>query len=300
VPPDVVARRPKCTRQHLRALTRLRRLFRALAGSLSFALVLVWLGLVALPSLSLGVAPAARWWPERRLRFLSVWARLVCRVTLGLLRLGGARYTRQGMVDTSGPGIVVTNHQSVLDIPTLVLMSRPWVPAFIARGRYARPGIPILPLGLRLAECPVIDPDDRAAASAILRQAVRRDRTLLIYPEGHRSDDGELQRFRPAGLVAMLEERRVPVWLVATDGFSAGRCLADFVMNVHRIDGCTELVGRYDPPSRAEELPAFVAGLHADLKAHLVIMRERRSRGQSDVVGVGGVPAVVANPNAAA
>lgn len=278
------------------------RLLRAFAGSVSFALVLVWLGVVALPSLSLGVAPAARRWPGRRLQLLSIWARLVCRVTLGLLRLGGARYTRQGVVDTSGPGIVVTNHQSVLDIPTLVLMSRPWVPAFVARDRYARPGIPILPLGLRLAECPIIDPDDRAAASAILRQAVRRDRTLLIYPEGHRSDDGELQRFRPAGLVAMLDERRVPVWLVATDGFSAGRCLADFIMNVHRIDGCTELVGRYEPPARAEDLPSFVAGLHADLKAHLVIMRARRACGLPNAAGVVGVPVgvpvVEADPNA--
>ena len=67
------------------------------------------------------------------------------------------------------------------------------------------------------------------------------------------------------------------VWLVATDGFSAGRCLADFVLNLHRIDGRTELVGRYDPPARAEELPAFVARLHADLGAHLAVMRARRT-----------------------
>jgi hypothetical protein len=121
----------------------------------------------------------------------------------------------------------------------------------------------------------VIDPADRHGSVAVLRQAVRRDRTLLIYPEGRRSDDGQLQRFHPAGLLAMLEERREPVWLVATDGFSAGRRVVDFVMNVHRIDGRTELVGRYDPPTLAEDLPAFVARLHADLGAHLVTMRAR-------------------------
>ena len=258
---------------------------RCAAGALSFGLLLVWLALVALPSLALGVAPAARLWPARRLQLVSAWARIVCRVVLVFLRVGGARCTRVGSVDTSGAGLVVTNHQSVLDIPTLVLMSRPFVPAFVARDRYARPGVPIIPLGLRLAGCPVIDPDDRHASVAVLREAVRRDRTLLIYPEGRRSADGELQRFRPAGLVAMLDERRVPVWLVATDGFSAGRRLVDFVLNVHRIDGCTEVVGRYDPPARTEELPAFVARLHADLGAHLVTMRARRGGRPSSDTG---------------
>lgn len=252
-------------------------LWLAAVGAFSFLLTILWLGLVALPSLSLGVAPLARAWPDRRLVFLSAWARAQCRVVLGLLRLGGARCTRVGEIDTRGPGIIVTNHQSVLDIPTLVLMSQPWVPAFVARDRYAQPGIPILPLGLRLAGCPVIDPGDREAALAVLRSAMRCDRTYLIYPEGHRSGDGELQPFRPAGLIAMLAERRVPVWLVATDGFCAGRRLADFLANVHRIDGRTEVVGRYDPPTREEELPAFVASLHARLGGHLAEMRSRRA-----------------------
>lgn len=271
---------------------------RRVVGALSFLLVLVWIVLLAAPSLAFGVAPAARLWPERRLQFVSIWARLACGVVLGLLRLGGARYSRVGEVDTRGPGIVVTNHQSLLDIPTIILMSRPWVPAFVARNRYARRGIPIIPLGLRLAGCPVIDPDDRAASVTVLRQAIRRDRTLLIYPEGHRSDDGRLQRFRPAGLLAMLDERRVPVWLVATDGFSAGRCLLDFVCNVHLIDGCTEVVGRYDPPELAEDLPAFVARLHADLGAHLVGMRARR-HGSASVAAGGGAPALAVKPDVA-
>jgi 1-acyl-sn-glycerol-3-phosphate acyltransferase len=258
------------------------RLLRRLTGAFAFLLLLACLALVAMPALSLVVAPASRLWPGRRLQLVSVWARLACGLVLGFLRLGGARFHRSGEIDSRGAGIIVANHQSVLDIPTLVLMARPWVPAFVARNRYARRGVPIIPLGLRLAECPVIDPDDRASSVAVLREAVRRDRTLLIYPEGHRSEDGRLQRFRPAGLVAMLEGRRVPVWLVATDGFSAGRRLIDFVLNVHRIDGCTELVGRYDPPARAEELPAFVARIRADLGAHLATMRARRAEATAD------------------
>jgi hypothetical protein len=45
----------------------------------------------------------------------------------------------------------------------------------------------------------------------------------------------------------MLRARRVPVWLIATDGFWAGRRLIDLVM-LHRIRGVTAVVGRFVPP----------------------------------------------------
>lgn len=248
------------------------KLLRSAAGALSFLAVLLWLGLAGLPSILLLSMPASRVHRSRRLAWISTWARANSRVVLGLLRLGGARYFRQGEIETDKPGIIVMNHQSLLDIPTAIVMSRPLVPAFVARERYGL--VPMISTGLRLADCPVVDPrKDRDGAVATLRQAVWQDRALLIYPEGHRSQDGELQPFRSAGLLAMLRERRVPVWLVATDGFRAGRRLIDFVRNVHRIRGRTELVGRYEPPADAEQLPAFIDGLHADLVAHLEGMR---------------------------
>jgi len=250
----------------------LTRLFRSAAGALAFLAVLLWLGLAGLPSILLLSVPACRVRPSRRLAWVSTWARANSRMVLGLLRLGGARYSRKGEIETDRAGIIVMNHQSLLDIPTAIVMSRPLVPAFVARERYA--SVPMIATGLRLADCPMIDPHtDRDGAVATLRRAVREDRTLLIYPEGHRSPDGELQPFRSAGLLAMLAERRVPVWLVATDGFRAGRHLIDFVLHVHRIRGRTEVVGRYEPPVDAEQLPAFVDRLHSDLAAHLEAMR---------------------------
>jgi 1-acyl-sn-glycerol-3-phosphate acyltransferase len=146
---------------------------------------------------------------------------------------------------------------------------------FVTRMRYTY--APMIGTGLWLADCPVIDPrKDRDGAVAVLRRAAWQDRMLLIYPEGHRSTDGELQPFRTAGLLAILGERRLPVFLVATDGYCAGRKLMDFVFNVFSIDGRTELVGRFDPPQDAGELPAFLDRLHAELGAHLAGMRQRR------------------------
>src|SRR5688572_12902730 len=218
--------------------------------------------------------PARHVAPARRLKWVSSWARAQCRVALAILRLGGARYTRTGWVRTDGPAIIVMNHQSLLDIPTIVLMCGPILPAFVARERYVR--VPVISTGLWLADCPVIDPRrDRDGAVALLRETVRRDRAIMIFPEGHRSPDGSLQPFRTAGLLAMLTERRVPVWLVATDGFSSGRHLLDLVQ-LHRIRGVTEVLGRFDPPTDEAALPAFLDDLHGRLSQAVARIRESR------------------------
>ncbi|HUG52061.1 MAG TPA: lysophospholipid acyltransferase family protein [Vicinamibacteria bacterium] len=239
--------------------------------------MLLWLGAAALPSLLLISLPARYAARGRRLSWVSSWARAQCRLVLGILRLGGARSVRLGTVRTDVAGIILMNHQSLLDVPTAVLMCGPVVPAFVARERYAR--VPLISTGLRIADCPVVDPRrDRAAALARLRQAVRADRAILIYPEGHRSTDGALQPFRTAGLIAMLTERRVPVWLVATDGFTGGRRLVDLVQ-LHRIRGVTEVLGRFDPPDDEAAIPAFLDGLHSHLADGLARIRSRRAGG---------------------
>src|SRR5687768_4856028 len=98
------------------------RLLSAIRGAVALGAVLLWLGAVALPSILLLGVSARHVAPARRLKWVSSWARAQCRVALAILRLGGARYTRTGWVRTDGPAIIVMNHQSLLDIPTIVLM----------------------------------------------------------------------------------------------------------------------------------------------------------------------------------
>jgi 1-acyl-sn-glycerol-3-phosphate acyltransferase len=249
---------------------------RALAGALALLAVLIALGVIWVPGAVLLAVPAFFVSRQRRLRWTTLWACGVSWTVLGLLWLGGARYTRRGTVRTDGPGVVVMNHQSLLDIPTAVLMTGPIVPAFIARERYTHaPGVS---MGIWLADCPVVSKSDRAGGLTAIREAVRRDRMVLIYPEGHRTSDGEVQSFRTAGLIALLEERRVPVWIIATDGFCAGRKLVDFVLNVGNIRGSTQVVGRYDPPADAADLPAFVAHLEDELSDGVHALRALPAR----------------------
>ncbi len=245
-------------------------------GGLALTSAVLWFGTVGVCSILLVSIPARWVGRERRLSWVSTWARVHSRIVLFLLRLGGARFTRRGSVCTDRPGLIVMNHQSVLDIPTIMLMAGPVFAGFVTRARYAH--VPAIATGLWLADCPVIDPrQDREGAIATLRKAVQADRTLLIFPEGHRTPDGTLQPFRIAGLLAMLEARRVPVWVVVTDGFHTGRRVLD-LLDLWRIDGITEVVGAFEPPADTADLPAFIDELHTRMAAHIAELRLRRKR----------------------
>jgi 1-acyl-sn-glycerol-3-phosphate acyltransferase len=168
------------------------------------------------------------------------------------------------------------NHQSLLDIPTAGLMCTPLVPWFVTRKRYHY-GIPAVSPCLRLMGCPVIEPRDRKASLRTMREAARAlEHGMLVFAEGHRSRDGEVQPFQAAGVLTILRERRMPVWLVVTDGFWSTRRLVDSVLGVGRIRGETEVVGVFDPPADDEALPAFLEELRARMVTHLALMRRRR------------------------
>src|SRR5438477_276386 len=76
----------------------------------------------------------------------------------------------------------------------------------------------------------------RAAHRALLRaadQVARGERSFVLFPERHRSRDGELQRFMAPGL-ALIAGRASggPVYVVAADGLTALRSFADSVLRM--------------------------------------------------------------------
>jgi 1-acyl-sn-glycerol-3-phosphate acyltransferase len=125
--------------------------------------------------------------------------------------------------------------------------------------------------------CPVIEPRERRQSLETMRAAARAlEHGMLVFAEGHRSHDGEVLPFQTAGVLAVLRERRLPVWLVVTDGFWSARRLVDFVLGVGALRGETEVVGVFEPPADDAALPAFIAELRATMVQHLAVMRGRR------------------------
>ena len=222
--------------------------------------------------------PVTALFPAVASRMRAAFIRGMAHSLLGALRLGGARFSSTGTIPTDGPSVIVANHQSLADPAVLIALTRPWIPAFVARKRYA--SVPVVRESMRWADCPIIDPtrDARGAIGIVAAAAARLQHGMLIFPEGHRTMDGEIRPFRTSGLLAILTARRVPVYLIVTDGLWINRRLVDFVFNVHRMQGRTEILGPFAPPEDADALPAFVDSLRERMVGHLAQMRSRDAR----------------------
>jgi 1-acyl-sn-glycerol-3-phosphate acyltransferase len=250
-------------------------LFAAMRSGLAVVIFLAWMVLGGTYQ-RLVVYPLVFLWPKRRAELTSTYFRGMSHGILFCMRLGGATLRRSGMVSTASPVLVIMNHQSLLDIPTAGLMCSPVVPWFVTRKRYQY-GIPAVSPCLRLMGCPVIQPRERAASVRTMREAARElEHGMLVFAEGHRTSDGEVQRFQTAGVLAVLRARRMPVCVVVTDGFWVARRLSDSVLGLGKIRGETEVVGVFEPPADDAALPPFLEGLRETMIAHLALMRRRR------------------------
>ncbi|HSB62191.1 MAG TPA: lysophospholipid acyltransferase family protein, partial [Vicinamibacteria bacterium] len=202
----------------------------------------------------------------------------MARWIFNFLALGGARVRRSGTLPTASPVVIVANHQALLDILQVALLAEPFVPAFVTRKRYAR-FVPLVSESMRMLGCPLVDPtgDPWGALEAVREGARTLPHGILIFPEGHRSRDGEVLPFRRAGLEAILAEKRVPVYLAVGDGFWKAGKLADLLFGVHKIDACTEALGPFEPPDDPAAIPAFITSLRARVIERLQAIRARRA-----------------------
>jgi 1-acyl-sn-glycerol-3-phosphate acyltransferase len=228
--------------------------------------------------LYLVLVPAIALFPARATAWQAAFIKGMAHSLLFALRLGGATFQRIGVIPTGGPCLIVGNHQSLVDPAVLISMVEPSIPAFVARKRYAK--VPVVGRSMRWAKCPIIDPtrDARGAVAAIAAAAAHLEHGLLIFPEGHRTMDGEIRPFRTSGLLAILTTRRVPVYLAVSDGLWVNRRLVDVVFNVHKMQGVTEILGPFAPPEDAAAIPAFIDWLRDTMVDHLAQMRRRNER----------------------
>ena len=199
---------------------------------------------------------------------------------LRILGWGGARFERRGVLPTTEPSYVVMNHQSQLDICTAAEMGEPYTPIFVPRARYAR-FIPLISKTIRMIGCPIVDPqrDVRGALRAMKKAAVELRGALLVFPEGHRSRDGEVLPFRARGMVSLLQTRRLPVYVIANDGLWRARRFVDLLFHGAALHGETELLGPFLPPEDDAALEAFVATLREQLVASVLADAHAPARG---------------------
>jgi 1-acyl-sn-glycerol-3-phosphate acyltransferase len=240
------------------------------ARSLFSILLVGVLWVVLTPLLRLVIVPGAWIFPERRLSLVSFYMKLISHATLGLLHLGGARFRREGVLPTGSPVAIVANHQGLLDIMQITILGQPFAPAFVTRTRYQR-FVPHVSACIRMLHCPMIDPKrDRLGAVKAIRRAARElPQGLLIFPEGHRSRDGEVRPFRTVGVEAMLRAQRVPVYVVVNDGLWHARRFVDSIFGIRLIDAWSAVYGPFEIPEDKAEIPAFIERLRQEIVTRL-------------------------------
>lgn len=113
----------------------------------------------------------------------------LCRAYFGLELIGVER------IPASGPLIITPNHQTYADPPLVTIPVRRRV-YYMAWGRLFE--VPVFGRLIRLLRAfpvQIESSDPRAAREAV--RLLQRGQVVMIFPEGERSPDGAVQRFKP-------------------------------------------------------------------------------------------------------
>ncbi len=150
-------------------------------------------------------------WLTRDVRLLYWVSRQGCRLALAL---AGVRVRQVGVENlTLHPtALFVSNHVSNLD-PAALFAALPRLAVILKKELRA---IPLLGYVMAMGSFIYVDRRDRASRKAAMEQAVRALKdgvSLLVFPEGTRSLDGQLLPFRPGPFSMAIQAGRpiVPI-----------------------------------------------------------------------------------------
>jgi 1-acyl-sn-glycerol-3-phosphate acyltransferase len=173
---------------------------------------LIWLYTIVLGCVSLVISlfdPSG----ERQQSIARLWSRMI----LGTV---GANVQVEGLdrIDTSKPQVYVVNHLSALDIPVLYTYLR-FQFRILAKKELFR--YPFMGWHLRRSgQIPVVLESPKASVRSLnlAVAAIRKGNSLVIFPEGGRSPDGQLHSFMGGAFYAAVKAQVdvVPIALVGT------------------------------------------------------------------------------------
>jgi len=144
-------------------------------------------------------------------RIAVLWARMIIWTNL-------IKVTLSCEVDPGpGPYVIISNHQSYLDIPAL-LVSLPFNYRMVAKKELFR--IPVFGWGMKLAGYIEVDRSDTKKAMRGMSEADRQlneGRSIVMFPEGTRSLDGNLLPMKKGAFVLALKNK-TPILPITVHG----------------------------------------------------------------------------------
>lgn len=147
-----------------------------------------------------------------------IWGYPVRKKTVDILNYGllyslwilGTKITFRGLekIPQGRPLIIVSNHQSTMDIPAVIVGFKKNHPKFISKIELGK-WIPSISYNLRHGGSVLIDrKNPRQSVKDILKlgQHIEANNyAACIFPEGTRSRDGKIKPFMPAGIASLLK-----------------------------------------------------------------------------------------------
>lgn len=126
------------------------------------------------------------------------------------LYITGVFYRVKGAIPKpqDGPTIIISNHQSMFDIPPMIWYLRALHPKFIAKKELSK-GVPGISFNLRHGGSVLIDRGNREEAMkaiiSIGQYISDHSRSVVIFPEGTRSVTGVPKKWKQGGLQTLLK-----------------------------------------------------------------------------------------------
>jgi len=190
-------------------------------------------------------------------RCARAWAMLILKTTGVRVRISGLEQLEPGR-----SYVFAANHQSIYDIP-IVFSSVPFQLRIVAKESLGR--IPFLGWHLQRAGHLLVDRRNPGADIVQkMRRLVGESSSLIVFPEGTRSVDGTLGRFKKGSFLVALGAK-LPVVPVTIEGsrhvMQKGRLMVrpgEVLLTVHDAVP-TEGVGREEVRALAEQVRAAVA-----------------------------------------
>jgi 1-acyl-sn-glycerol-3-phosphate acyltransferase len=225
--------------------------------------------------------------------------RLVCRLTAVLVY--NVRHTGVSNIPREGGVLVVSNHQSHFD-PPLVGMGPDRRMNYVARKSLFGFG----PFRWLINSLDAIPIDREKMGLAGIKESLRRlkrGEMVVVFPEGTRTPDGEIHRFRP-GFTTLAVRSRAAILPVAIEGAYAvwpRRQKLPRLGHIHVHYGppiLADEVARLDERELLREVERRVRACHALLRARPVFSGKRGAVGVSQLPG-GGAPVILPGSSAA-
>jgi 1-acyl-sn-glycerol-3-phosphate acyltransferase len=230
--------------------------------------ILVWLPLMAL--LRLVTAPF-----DRGHYAVGYLFRQIPVVMAGLNPLWRFRVTGTMPADPRRPYVVVSNHESFVDI--LLISHLPWEMKWLSKAELFR--IPVLGWLLRLAgDIPIQRGFGPSAAEAIAkcREVLANRVSVMIFPEGTRSTTADLLPFKD-GAFRLAIDAGVPILPLVVHGTSTALRKHDW-----RFGRSTAVVRVLEPIEIAGLTPADVPALKDRVRTLIVDTRAELASGRLD------------------